>query len=111
EAPGGLAMPAAIEELAAALRRPSACLLAFPAWRANAGRPLLRAVGLLAANGARVAAVIVDAASLRPSVPALGQPEVGALSRELASAGVDVYLVRPEEDPAACLPRSPSAAG
>jgi uncharacterized protein (DUF58 family) len=110
-APGGLSLPVALEQASGVLRAPAACLLAFPTWRTNASRSLLPAVRELGAAGVRVAAAVVDAASLRPEAPVLVPAEVGELERDLAAEGVDVYRIRPEEDLAACLARSPSAAG
>lgn len=105
QAPGGLSLPAAVDAVAPLLRGPAACLLVFPAWRPNAGRSLLRATAELATRGLRVSAAIVDAATLRPAVPVLAAAELEELSRELTSAGAGVYLIRPEEDLAACLAR------
>jgi uncharacterized protein (DUF58 family) len=105
QAPGGLSLPAAVDAVVPLLPGPVTCLLAFPTWPPNAGRSLLRASAELADRGVRVSAAIVDAASLGPAVPVLAAAEVEELSRDLASTGAIVYLVRPEEDLAACLAR------
>jgi uncharacterized protein (DUF58 family) len=110
-APGGLSFPVALEQAAEVLRAPAACLLAFPTWRPNVARSLLPGVRELGVAGIRMAAVVVDAASLRPQAPVLAPAEVEELVRELAAEGVDVYRIRPEEDLAACLARSPSVVG
>jgi len=110
-APGGLSFPAAVEAAAPMLRPPATCLLVFPTWRPNTGRSMARAVAALGAAGVPVAAVVVDASGLRSRVPVLTPAEAEELRAGLVRAGADAYPVHPEEDLAACLARSPSAAG
>jgi uncharacterized protein (DUF58 family) len=105
-APGGMSLPVALETAAAGARGAAAWLVAFPTWRPNGGRALVDAVTSLG-HGGRVAAAVVEAP--RGNASRLTPDEVDRLEAELAAAGVDVYRIRPEEDLAACLQRSPSA--
>ena len=102
-APGGVPFPDAVAGAAAALPGSAGLLLAFPTWRTNAAPDLLGAVAGLASGGVDVAAVVVDASTLRPTVPVLAPGEVDELAWELAAAGAEVVLVRPGEDLAATL--------
>ncbi|MBI4260046.1 MAG: DUF58 domain-containing protein [Actinobacteria bacterium] len=108
EAPGGVSLAVALEAVGGAIQGPAALLLAFASWRPNSARALLPAVGRLTARGVRVAAAVVDPASLRPEAAVLSARELRELVSELATEGVDVYPIRPEEDLAACLAGEPS---
>jgi uncharacterized protein (DUF58 family) len=108
QAPGGLSLAVAIAEVAPFIHGPLTCVMAFPTWRANAARPMARAVSELTAAGVRVVAAVIDAATLDPAVSVLTDAEVEELYRGLSSRGVHVFLIRPQEDLAACLARSPS---
>jgi len=106
QAPGGPTLPVALDAVASLTRGSGAWLLVFPTWRPNGGRSLQRAARELVSRGSRVAAVVVDASSLAPPVPVLAGAEVEELCSDLTSSGVEVYLVRPEEDLATCLARA-----
>ena len=109
-APGGVSFPDAIGTAAAALPGSAGFLLVFPTWRTNAALALLAAVGGLGSSGVSLAAVVVDASGLRPSVPVLGATEVDELAWELVGAGAGVALIRPGDDLERCLAGVPAGA-
>jgi uncharacterized protein (DUF58 family) len=111
QAPGGLSFLAAIERIAVNVQSPGPVLLVFPSFRPNAARVLVPPVAALVSRGVRVAAAVVDAAGLHPSVPVLGRADLEQLIVALAVAGADVYPIQPEEDLAACLTRPPVRVG
>ncbi len=106
-APGGLALADVLRQAGASLAGSASILLVFPTWHSNPAPALAPEVERLGGEGRKVAAVVVDAAAARPSVPFLSPAEVGELVAALDAAGADVHLVRAGDDLQAVLARRP----